>query len=199
MVNKLLNINGLSFRWLLLPLLLGLGLWLVLLQADPVSDAIIAMEELQMTWLVKEQSRPGISINAFTSDGCSGGMSDAWAFMAQAIPAFHQRLGELPPWQDCCVAHDRVYWQGETEQGYQRRLEADKALQACVEQVGEQSSEALSKQYGLTRDKVIQLFNISAGMMYQAVRMGGKPCSYLPWRWGYGWPQCSPYREVSDE
>lgn len=192
---QLSNIGWLSFSLLLLLLLLGL----VSLRADPVSDAIIAMEELQMTWLAKEQSRPGIVIKTFTSDGCSGGMSDAWVFMAQAIPAFQQRFGELPPWQACCVVHDRVYWQGETEQGYQHRLEADKALQVCVEQIGQQSSEELSKQFDLARDKVEQLFNISASMMYQAVRMGGKPCSYLPWRWGYGWSQCSPYIEVDDE
>jgi hypothetical protein len=29
-----------------------------------------------------------------------------------------------------------------------------------------------------------------ADLMYRAVRLGGIPCSGLPWRWGYGWPAC---------
>ena len=29
-----------------------------------------------------------------------------------------------------------------------------------------------------------------ASLMYRAVRLGGIPCSGLPWRWGYGWPEC---------
>lgn len=186
-----------NFRQTFSLLLLLLGT--ASIQADPVNDAIVAMEKLQMEWLAKEQSRPGVSIQPFNSDGCSGGMSDAWSYIAQVIPAFRQQFGKLPPWQECCVVHDRAYWQGETEQGYQRRLEADKALQACVEQTGAQRSEALSKQFELTDDEVKQLFNVSAAMMYQAVRIGGKPCSYLSWRWGHGWPQCAPYIEVGDE
>ena len=169
------------------------------LQADPLNDAIVAMEALQMTWLEKEQSRPGVSIKPFSTDGCSGGLSDAWSYLAQTIPAFRQHFGERPPWQECCVVHDKAYWRGDTEQGYQYRLAADKALRICVEQTGAQNSAALSKQFDLTEDEIIQMFNISAAMMYQAVRVGGKPCSYLPWRWGYGWPQCSPYIEVGHE
>ncbi|MCW8955256.1 MAG: hypothetical protein OQL09_00105 [Gammaproteobacteria bacterium] len=191
----LLNLYRQNFSRLWLLLLLGP----LSLQANPVDEAIVAMEELQMTWLAKEQTRPGTSIKPFSTDGCSGGLSDAWSYMAQAIPAFRLHFGELPPWQDCCVAHDKSYWQGETEQGYRHRLEADKALQICVAQTGRQSSAALSKQFELTEDEVKQLFTISAAMMYRAVRMGGKPCSYLPWRWGYGWPQCSPYIELGHE
>lgn len=186
-----------SFRQTFSLLLLLLGA--ASIQADPVDDAIVAMEKLQMEWLAKEQSRPGVSIQPFSSDGCSGGLSDAWSYMAQVIPAFRQQFGKQPPWQDCCVVHDRAYWQGETEQGYQRRLEADKALQACVEQTGIDSSAALSKRFAISQHEIEELFSVSAAMMYQAVRIGGKPCSYLSWRWGHGWPQCAPYIEVGDE
>lgn len=185
--------------------LIGFGLLLPIsfitmsLQADPVTEAIVAMEEMQMAWLAKAQSRSGVSIRPFESDGCSGGLSDAWAYVAQAVPAVRQSLGARPPWQHCCVEHDRVYWQGETKQGYQLRLEADKALQVCVEQSGVTQRKALSKRLALNKDEIQQLFNVSAAMMYQAVRAGGKPCSYLPWRWGYGWPQCSPYIEDDHE
>jgi len=29
-----------------------------------------------------------------------------------------------------------------------------------------------------------------AEIMYRAVRLGGAPCTTLPWRWGFGWPKC---------
>ena len=34
------------------------------------------------------------------------------------------------------------------------------------------------------------LYAAIAELMYSAVRIGGIPCSTLPWRWGYGWPEC---------
>ena len=34
------------------------------------------------------------------------------------------------------------------------------------------------------------LYAAIAELMYRAVRIGGIPCSGLPWRWGYGWPEC---------
>ena len=34
------------------------------------------------------------------------------------------------------------------------------------------------------------LYAANAELMYSAVRIGGIPCSALPWRWGYGWPEC---------
>ena len=29
-----------------------------------------------------------------------------------------------------------------------------------------------------------------ADLMYRAVRIGGVPCTGLPWPWDYGWPEC---------
>ncbi len=158
--------------------------------ADPLTEAMIEVERMQMQWLAHEQAHASDGIQVFTSDGCSGGLSDAWQYMATLMPAFNKRFGHQPPWQACCVAHDKLYWQGITEQGYEKRLQADAELKACVEQTGQQVSEALVKSSGHSREEIKVLFSLSAQMMFQAVRAGGKPCSLLPWRWGYGWPQC---------
>ena len=48
----------------------------------------------------------------------------------------------------------------------------------------------LNDEYGLSVDQVEVLYDSIAGLMYRAVRIGGVPCSGLPWRWGYGWPAC---------
>ena len=37
---------------------------------------------------------------------------------------------------------------------------------------------------------------MSADMMYRAVRIGGGPCTGLPWRWGNGWPGCNPIGDL---
>src|SRR5687768_16395238 len=60
------------------------------------------------------QAQQDTSINAFTTDGCSGGMSEAWVFLGEALPKFTENFGARPVWEDCCVTHDRVYWRGET-------------------------------------------------------------------------------------
>ncbi|MBV1877320.1 MAG: hypothetical protein KUG79_06735 [Pseudomonadales bacterium] len=99
------------------------------------------------------------NIVLFTSDGCS------------SFPDGTLKQKDL--WLTCCSAHDRAYWQGGT---YDDRLQSDKALQACVQKVGE---------------KEIAL------LMLAGVRVGGSP--YLPtsFRWGYGWPYPRGYGELT--
>ena len=89
-------------------------------------------------------------LKPFTSDGCS------------AFPDGNFEHNEL--WLTCCTAHDFAYWQGGT---YQQRLESDRALKRCVEQVGEEEIAAL---------------------MLAGVRVGGSPYFPTSFRWGYGWP-----------
>lgn len=144
----------------------------------------------QMSILARIQTTPGFTIQPFTTDGCSGGMSEAWYFIAGKIPAFASRYGNKPPWEECCVEHDKAYWRGETEHGYEKRLAADKQLQQCVFDFGKQHAQEYAEKYELQIATVEQNFSIAADLMYHAVRAGGKPCSFLPWRWGYGWPQC---------
>lgn len=101
------------------------------------------------------------TIKPFTSDGCS-------LFPEGTLE--HKDL-----WLSCCTAHDFAYWQGGT---FEDRLAADKALEACVAQVGE--------------PRIAQI-------MLAGVRVGGTP--YLPtaFRWGYGWPYPRLYKALSDE
>ncbi|MPZ36304.1 MAG: hypothetical protein GEV13_36050 [Rhodospirillales bacterium] len=88
----------------------------------------------------------------FTSDGCSGGMSVAWRALT----------GLPPPWEGCCVEHDRAYWRGGT---YDERAAADRQLLICVAARGHP---------------------YWALAMYVAVRIGGASAWPTPWRWGYG-------------
>ena len=153
------------------------------------------IEEWNLTLLEKVRKTEGVKLQPFTTDGCSGGLSEGWRSFASLFPAFKDKFGEKPPWEACCIEHDRAYWKGEVEDGYNKRLEADRTLRQCVIEYGSNNSARLSKQFSIDKDKIEKQFELTADLMYQAVRIGGKPCSMLPWRWGYGWPNCNvlPY------
>jgi hypothetical protein len=74
-------------------------------------------------------------------------------------------------WSECCVAHDRAYWQGGSAD---LRAVADAQLRQCVL---EKTDNAL----------------LAYGMSW-ASRIGGTPYLALPWRWGYGWSFGRGYR-----
>jgi hypothetical protein len=99
----------------------------------------------------------------FTTDGCSGGHSARWRFF----------FGVAPPWEGCCIEHDKLYWQGGTRE---ERRAADRAVLACVRKIGHPV-------WGL--------------LIWAAVRVGGHPLLPLPWRWGYGWKYPRPYSSSS--
>jgi hypothetical protein len=67
---------------------------------------------------------------------------------------------------DCCVDHDRVYWQGGTPD---QRREADDALRQCIAAKGRP---------------------MLSHVVYWGVRLGGHGWLPTPWRWGFGrhWP-----------
>lgn len=98
-------------------------------------------------------------LRPFTTDGCS------------LFPDGSRRDRQL--WHDCCVVHDRAYWQGGTRA---ERRQADRALKQCVAAVG--------------RPK-------TAKLMLAGVRVGGSPHFPTPFRWGYGWPFGRGYRALS--
>ena len=100
-------------------------------------------------------------IKPFLSDGCS------------AFPNGTLEQREL--WLSCCEAHDYTYWKGGT---YQERLDADRALQQCVQATGE--------------PEIAQL-------MLAGVRVGGTPFLPTRFRWGYGWPFFRGYQALSTE
>jgi len=89
-------------------------------------------------------------LRPFESDGCS--VFPDGTFSQKAL------------WLSCCTVHDLAYWQGGT---YEQRLNADKALEVCVAEVGEPEI---------------------AVMMLAGVRVGGSPYWPTSFRWGYGWP-----------
>ena len=90
------------------------------------------------------------TIAPFASDGCSD--------FPNGLPQ------QKSLWLDCCVLHDKTYWQGGT---YNERLLADKALERCVAAVGQPEI---------------------AKLMLAGVRVGGSPFWPTRFRWGYGWP-----------
>ena len=152
----------------------------------------IQFETWQMSLLAQVQARGGVSIQPFHTDGCSGGLSLGWQKLADTLPAFAEKFGEQPPWEACCIEHDRAYWLGETQDGYEKRLMADRQLQRCVVEFGQAHSQEYAQQFDMEKSTIQGQFSLAANMMYAAVRLGGKPCSFLSWRWGYGWPQCFP-------
>lgn len=86
----------------------------------------------------------------FTTDGCSGHI-------------YRNMFRKDPPWQGCCVEHDKLYWSGGSRH---QRWDADIELMVCVARKGHP---------------------IVAFFMWLGVRFGGHPILPLPWRWGYGW------------
>lgn len=100
-------------------------------------------------------------LKPFTSDGCSG------------FPDGTFKQGEL--WLACCTAHDYAYWKGGSEAA---REEADFALKACVDSVGEEEI---------------------AILMLVGVWVGGSPYMPTPFRWGYGWSYPKFYAELTPE
>ena len=154
-----------------------------------VEEGAREFEELRLRQLQTVQADS--DIKAFASDGCSGGQSTGWELLAQTLPGFTGHFGDRPPWEACCVSHDKVYWRGSFADGYAKRKLADEELRHCVVATGVEYTPEISSRYSLAEEKVQQAFSLAADLMYQAVRLGGQPCSLLPWRWGYGWDNCA--------
>ena len=131
----------------------------------------------------------------FTSDGCSGGLSIGWNYFSRQAGFFRDRHGTRPPWENCCVEHDRAYHIGGgvglTAAGsFSAREQADDELRECVLATEKERGDQLRAEYGLGDEEVEELYKTIAGSMHTAVRLGGMPCTGLSWRWGYGWPDC---------
>ena len=145
-------------------------------------------------WLARVREAPGTVLEPFTTDGCSGGMSSLWTFTAEHYPAFAEAHEGVPPWEGCCVTHDRAYHAGgasaDPEASYAARVSADESLRQCVVTTASDRDDVLRELYGLTPAQVRLLYEAVGAAMFQAVRLGGGPCTGLPWRWGYGYPHC---------
>lgn len=144
--------------------------------------------------LLERVTEQGGVPNAFTTDGCSGGLSASWGQIAAHWPGFAARYQSSPPFEACCITHDRAYHgisgARTPEASYGARLQADQQLRHCVRQVAAEQGEGLAAEYGVSREALERGFWQLSQAMYFAVRFGGGPCSGLSWRWGYGYPEC---------
>lgn len=153
-----------------------------------------ALEIPSHRWLAHVREEPDTQLSPFTTDGCSGGMSALWTFLAQRYPAFAEAHQGVPPWQDCCVKHDRAYHSGgvdpDPEASYSARIAADENLRRCVTATASDRDAVLQELYGINEAQVRRIYAAIGTAMFHAVRLGGGPCTGLPWRWGYGYPHC---------
>jgi hypothetical protein len=179
---------------------LALALWGHSLTAQTPPDAAEpAPNPLEMSGhrgLMTAIAAAGGAPEPFTTDGCSGGLSSGWALLSDAFPAFAADFGGHPPWEACCVTHDRAYHDAggarTLADSFAARLTADVALRACVQADGAARADDLAAQFDVSPTFVIQSYAALSQAMFSAVRLGGAPCSGLPWRWGYGFPTCLP-------
>jgi len=160
----------------------GLAAW--------ASDLSQWHERFLMDLLANVQTGGEQQLKPFSTDGCSGGLSVGWKYLGKHFSSFAKKYGKTPPWEHCCVVHDRVYWRGEVLNGYQLRKQADQSLRQCVLQHGLDNSMQYAAQTGKTQHDIEEFFRHIANLMYTSVRVGGRPCSVFQWRWGYGWPLC---------
>jgi hypothetical protein len=160
-----------------------------------VDDLELRIEIGQHERLIKRRTKDGATLSAFASDGCSGNLSTGWELVSKSLPAVAKHHGDRPPWEGCCVAHDRLYHEGgaanlDAKGSFAARRAADEQLRQCVVKTGEDRLDALSADYNLSRDEISRIYRTIADVIYRAVRLGGGPCTGLTWRWGFGWPQC---------
>ncbi len=162
--------------------------------ADWTEQLSRSVELPSHNWLAAVRNNPETRVTAFTTDGCSGGMSSLWSYIANQYPAFAEAHGGHPPWEKCCVEHDRAYHTAgpdpDADASYDSRLAADNTLKACVESTADNRDQVLRDQYGLTETQVRAAYVGISESMFLAVRLGGAPCTGLPWRGGYGFPPC---------
>jgi hypothetical protein len=123
----------------------------------------------------------GNELTSFATDGCSGNLSNAWRTISDRFPEFAKAHNISPPWEECCVVHDRTYHAAggatEAQQSYALRLAADQAFRGCVFDTRLERASDLSAQYGMTEQQVRAAYSVIANAMFEAVRLGGIPCS----------------------
>lgn len=181
-----------SLRWLILSLALSTSAGA---QDDTSGVLSRALELPAHKALMRLKTRSETDLAPFRTDGCSGGLSQVWQVVGDRFPDFADAHHSVPPWEACCVTHDRAYHDGAAAKSagdsFDARLIADRELRACVTQTGASRFDDLARFYDVTPDQIALAYDSIAQAMFLAVRFGGAPCSGLPWRWGYGFPGCT--------
>jgi hypothetical protein len=179
----------------------GVGILSVLLPAGIPTGETPTWSDLQRMleshahrMLMQRLAQEVLEPEPFVTDGCSGGLSTGWELLSGLSPAFAEFHNNSPPWESCCIDHDRVYHSaggaGSAEASYALRLAADQALRECVIEIGARRTAALANRYELSASQISAGYATIADAIYGAVRLGGGPCTGLSWRWGYGYPAC---------
>lgn len=147
-------------------------------------------ERAQMEQL--EETKKQHELSLFTTDGCSGNVSDGWR---QAVEQFSEvsesfkiRFSDVStvPFEAACIEHDRVYHSGEG--GYRARLRADNTLRESILKYALDNTDEIKEYTGFTTDEeVLFLFELTADAIYRGVRLGGAPCTGMHYAWGYGY------------
>lgn len=171
-----------------------LALLAVLLAAPVSAQDLLRRAEMPAHRALISQ-RGDADLTPFETDGCSGGLSASWRLVADTFPTLGDLYETQPPWEGCCVIHDRAYHNAGgalgPEDSFDARLSADETLRDCVREHGETHADEYAQRYDLAPDQIRSAHSITAEAMFMAVRFGGAPCSGLPWRWGFGYPGCS--------
>ena len=106
-----------------------------------VDDLEFRVEIGQHERLIKRRTKDGTTLAAFASDGCSGNLSTGWELVSRTVPAVAKHHGDRPPWESCCVAHDRLYHGGgaanlDAKGSFVARRVADEQLRRQWQQQG---------------------------------------------------------------
>lgn len=147
-------------------------------------------ERHQMQALAETKMKHDLSI--FVSDGCSGNVSQTWSVvtreLSRVFPDFSEKYKDAKsiPFEFACVEHDISYHQGNG--GYVGRLIADNKLRQDIIDYGIDNSDEIKKRTGIgTEEEIIFMYEMVAEAVYRGVRLGGAPCTGMPYAWGYGY------------
>ncbi len=139
-----------------------------------------------------ENAKNNRSLSEFKSDGCSGNISKNWKAsiisLSKIFPQFSERYQEAQniPFEYACVKHDKQYHLGEG--GYVARLKADNALRNEIITYAITNVAQIKNRTNLkTDEEAIFLYETIAEAVYLGVRSGGKPCTKMPYSWGFGY------------
>lgn len=142
--------------------------------------------------IVLESAKQKYPLSSFSSDGCSGNVSALWdnsvKTLSSKFPSFSDKYSATQqiPFEEACVVHDKVYHLGEG--GYIGRLRADNELRMAIIDYSIDNSEEIKKRTGIkSTEEVIFMYEFIAETIYRGVRLGGAPCTGMPYAWGFGY------------
>ncbi len=82
-------------------------------ETEPDNEALDRLERTseldRHEQLMRCIAKPDSRLSAFHTDGCSGDLSEGWESFGAMLGEFRETHGTNPPWQSCCVEHDKLY------------------------------------------------------------------------------------------